>query len=221
MNPNISANKNSGKVSSVSKLNGDGANDICYPASDDKNRGRGDFHFQQRMLLAESLQKNFDSRSDVYISSDIFVYYEEGNPRRRFAPDVMVCFGVENKKRRTYKLWEEKVAPSVIFEIASSETWEKDVTTKRKLYEDLGVAEFYVFDPEYKYLPQALRAYHLEFGELARQSISKNRIFSPALGLELVDTKENLRLFDPKNNELLPTAKELKAELDRLKQKLQ
>ena len=90
--------------------------------------------------------------------------------------------------RRTYKLWEEKSVPQVIIEVVSKETWEKDVTTKRRLYERLGVAEYYVVDPEYKYLPSPLFAYHLEFGELVRQSIENKRVYSQALGLELVDT---------------------------------
>lgn len=228
MNPNTAVGKKPVKANSAAQSNGSPAAEIYYPESDRKIMGETDFHFLQIQLLMELLQLFFDKRTDVYVSSDIFVYYEEGNTRRRFAPDVMVCFGIENQKRRTYKLWEEKVVPSVIFEIASSETWEKDVTSKRKLYEDLGVQEFYIFDPEYKYLPQPLRAYHLEFGELVRQSAANNRIFSPALGLELVDTGEKLRFFDSNKQAFVPTAQELvvvnarfEVELARLKDEIE
>lgn len=71
----------------------------------------------------------FADKKDVYLASDLIVYYEEGNPNRRFAPDLMICFGTQNKKRRTYKLWEEKIVPQFIIEVVFKETWEKDVTT--------------------------------------------------------------------------------------------
>ena len=81
-----------------------------------------------------------------------------------------------------------------------------------------------IIDPEYKYLPSPLFAYRLEFGELVRQAVENKRIFSQALGLELVDTGEDFRFFNPTTQTFLPTAEELsqineklKAELARLK----
>ena len=180
--------------------------EIYYPTSDNKNRGQGDFHFHQIKSLHQALQSRFAPRSDVYISSGIFVYYVEGNARRRFSPDLMICFGIENKPRYNYKLWEEKAVPAVIFEIVSSEDWSSLFNSKRRLYTKLGVSEYYVFDSEYKYLPEPLRAYRLEFGDLVHQSIVNNRIFSPMLNLELVDTGKDLRLFDCEKNELLPNS---------------
>lgn len=215
MNPNIAIKHNQNRIAPNSTQNGRA--EIHYPETEKKIVGETDFHYLQIELLHQSLRLFFAGRNDVYISADIMVYYEEGKPRRHFAPDLMVCFGIENKKRRIYKLWEEKIVPSVIFEIASNSTWEKDVNKKRKLYEKLGVAEYYIFDPEYKYLGQPLMAYHLEFGELVRQSTSEKRIFSAALNLELIDTGENLRVFDTEQNEFIPTAQELKAELDKIK----
>lgn len=194
-----------------------GKQEIFYPTEEIKKVGETDFHYQQIEMLYQMLRLFFEAREDVYLSSDIMVYYEEGNPRRRFAPDLMVCFGQTNKKRRSYKLWEEKVVPSVIIEIASNATWEKDVKTKRRLYERLGVAEYYIFDPEYRYLKQPFLAYRLEYGELVRMAADDNRIYSPAIGLELVDTGEGLRLFNPETQEFLPTISEMAAELAKLK----
>lgn len=191
--------------------------DIYYPETDGKIRGFGDFHFHQIKLLRSNLQILFGSREDVYFSSGIMFYYEEGNPNRRFALDLMVCFGVENKKHRTYKLWEEKIVPQVVIEVVSKETWQNDVTTKRRLYERLGVEEYYVIDPEYKYLPAPLFAYRLEFGELVRQAVDDERIFSPALKLELVNTGEDFRFFNPETQKFLPTNLELQNEIEKLK----
>lgn len=194
--------------------------EVFYPTEERKKMGETDFHFRQIKLLFGMLELFFESREDVYFASDIMFYYEEGNANKRFAPDLMVCFGISNKKRRSYKLWEEKVMPSVIIEVASEATWERDVTTKRRLFEKLGVAEYYVIDPEYKYLPQPMLAYRLEFGELVRLSIQNDRVLSQVLNLEIVNTGEDFRFFDVEKDEFIPTVSEitsLKAEIERLK----
>lgn len=183
--------------------------EIIYPSEERKKMGETDFQHIQISILEQQLRLFLSEKKDVYLASDLIVYYEEGNPNRRFAPDLMICFGIENKKRRTYKLWEEKQVPKFIIEVVSKETWEKDVTTKRRLYGRLGVEEYYVVDPEYKYLPSPMFAYRLEFGELVRQSISNNRIFSDLLRLELVDTGEDFRFFNPETQEFLPTSEDL------------
>ena len=210
-----------------------GTTEIYYPSEERKKMGETDYQHIQISILEQMLRLFLMNRKDVYLASDLIVYYEEGNPNRRFAPDLMVCFGAENKKRRTYKLWEEKVVPQVIVEVVSKETWHKDVTTKRRLYGKLGVAEYYIIDPEYKYLPSPLFAYRLEFGELVRQAVENKRIFSETLGLELVDTDEDFRFFNLATQTFLPTVEELsqinenilgenerlKTELERLKGK--
>jgi Uma2 family endonuclease len=197
-----------------------GKKEIYYPTEERKKMGETDYQHIQISILEQMLRVFFAERKDVYLASDLIVYYGEGNPNRRFAPDLMICLGVENRKRRTYKLWEEKTVPQVVIEVVSKETWQKDVTTKRRLYEKLGVQEYYVIDPEYKYLPTPLFAYRLEFGELVRQSVADTRIFSPLLGLELVDTGEDFRFFDVEKKKFLPTINkviELQREIERLK----
>ena len=201
----------------LNKFELNGKTSVLYPEIDGKIRGYGDFHHHQIRVLYQSLVLFIKTLSkDIYLTSNLMFYYEEGNPNRRFAPDLMICFGVENKKRRTYKLWEEKQVPQVIIEVVSKETWQKDVTTKRRLYERLGVAEYYIIDPEYKYLPSPLFAYRLEFGELVRQSINDNRIFSDLLGLELVDTDADFRFFNPETQEFLPTSEDLQTKVAQL-----
>ena len=64
-----------------------------------------------------------DRRSDVYVSADLLIYYEEGNPRVSVAPDTFVVFGVEDHKRMNYKVWEEGKGPDFVLEVASPNTW--------------------------------------------------------------------------------------------------
>ena len=131
------------------------------------------------------------------------VYYEKRNPQKWLAPDVFVCFGVENKLRRVFKTWNEGVFPQVIFEIASETTFENDLGGKRLDYARLGVEEYYLLDPERDYLPSPLMAFRRDTGKLLSVNVENNRVFSPLLNLEIVDTGKSFRLFNPQTKEFL------------------
>ncbi|MDQ3257624.1 MAG: Uma2 family endonuclease [Acidobacteriota bacterium] len=207
---------------------------IVYPETDGKPMAETDVHRDLMSELIRELKMYFQHEPDVYISGNLLVYYVEGNPRQCFAPDVFVVRGVGNHQRRTYKLWEEGRAPEVVFEISSRQTWGDDLQRKWKLYEQLRVAEYFIFDPEYDYLMEPLVAYRLEAGEYAPLEVKDGRVMSEALGLELVDTGETLRLFDPHAQRFLPTTAEeaesrsraeadaanLRAEVEGLRQRL-
>ncbi len=90
-----------------------------------------------------------------------FLYYAENFPRLRVAPDVMVIFDVEPGGRDNFKVWEEGAIPSVVFEMTSAGTRQKDELTKYELYEGLGVTEYWQFDPKREWIPEQLRGYRL------------------------------------------------------------
>ncbi|MCD9186843.1 MAG: Uma2 family endonuclease [Pyrinomonadaceae bacterium] len=185
--------------------------DVYYPETDGTEMGQNSIHFWFINTLAQMLELFFAWRKDVFVTGDIMLYYEEGEPKRFVAPDLMICFGVKNTPRRVYELWKEKVAPSIIFEIASESTWQKDISVKYALYERLGVSEYYVYDPERSYLPNPLMAYHLKNGEYEAVETKNNRVYSPLLNLELVDDGLTLKFFDHEKIEFLPTIQELAA----------
>ncbi len=164
-----------------------------------------DIHRDQIYYLIESLKIYFNHLDDVYVTGNNLVYYEQDTERKVFSPDVMIAFDVSNKTRHTYKLWEEKIFPQVIFEVSSRLTWSEDLNRKWLLYQQFGLKEYYVFDPEYDYLPEALVAYRLINGELRHVSVKNDRIFSDELGLEIVNTGEGLRFFNPATQESLGT----------------
>ena len=200
---------------------------VFYPESDGKPMGETDFHIQTITYLYQALGAFFASRSDVKVLADIMFYYEEGNLRKVFSPDVMVVQGVGNHLRRSYKLWEENEFPQVIFEISSRSTWGEDLNKKWLLFQQFGVKEYYIFDPEYDYLPEPLVAYRVKRGELKQVAVKNHRIFSEELGLEIVDTGEGLRLFNPTTKEFLGTLGEehqarlkAEAEVERSRQEL-
>ncbi|MGC1396669.1 MAG: Uma2 family endonuclease [Coleofasciculaceae cyanobacterium] len=95
------------------------------------------------------------------VLADQFLYYSQGFPRLRIAPDVMVIFDVEPGGRDNYKTWEEGQVPVVIFEITSKGTQDQDKTFKKTLYEQLGVLEYWLFDPQGEWIEQKLQGFRL------------------------------------------------------------
>jgi hypothetical protein len=82
-------------------------------------------------------------------------------PKLRVAPDVMVIFDVAPRGRDNYKIWQEGAVPSVIFEMTSEGTRNHDEVFKKTLYEQLGVKEYWLFDPRGEWVPEQLRGYRL------------------------------------------------------------
>lgn len=195
--------------------------EIYYPESDGKPMGETDFHIQTITYLYQALNAFFSNEADVKILADMMFYYEEGSPHKVFSPDVAVVKGVGKHLRRSYKLWEEKQFPQVVFEISSRATWGEDLNKKWFLYQKFGVKEYYIFDPEYDYLPEPLIAYRLKKDELKQVKVKNGKIFSDELGLEIVDTGKGLRLYDPERKEFLKTLEEADEEIKRLREEIE
>lgn len=177
--------------------------EIYYPESHDDDMGESSFHQKLIWYLFGALEAFFANRDDVLIASNMNLYFEEGNPRRYYTPDVMVCFGVPKGDRQVYKLWEESVFPQVVFEIASGRTWKNDIGEKSEFYGRFGVEEYYLIDAERKFLPLPLMAYRRQENRLQYIPLNDNRILSPLLRLEIIDTGESFRMFDPEKREFL------------------
>jgi len=181
---------------------------IYYPETDGKPMGETDFHIKLIVDISEALRNFFMRQPDVYVSRDLLLYYEPDNTRKFVVPDVFVVRGVNKRYRRVYKLWEEGRPPNVVIEISSRETKKADPNSKFDLYERLGVAEYYIFDPEYRYVKPPLRAWRLSGGKYVEIAVINGRVSSDELGLELVDTGQTLRLFNPAAGEFLLTPEE-------------
>ena len=120
---------------------------IDYPSSDGKPLAENDAQLHAIHYAFGALLLYYRDRPDVYVSGDLLIYYEEGNPRVSVAPDVFVVFGVEDHKRMNYKVWEEGKGPDFALEVASPNTWREDVKRKPGVYAGLGVREYFLFDP--------------------------------------------------------------------------
>lgn len=185
-----------------------------YPVVTEDEMGETFKHYETISSLYILLQTFFAARSDVSVLANMSLYYEKGKPSRWYAPDLMVCFGVENKPRRVYRTWKENVFPQVVFEAASEATVESDLGKKYLEYDRLGAEEYYLLDPERTYLPHPLMAFQrANGGRLLAVKIADDRVFSPRLGLEIVDTGKMFRLFDNTRQKFLLTLQEAEAGL--------
>jgi Uma2 family endonuclease len=168
-----------------------------YPESDGKPLGETDVHRREIAQIIEMLMLFFESAPDIYVSGNLMFYYERGNPGAVTSPDVFVVKGVQKGLRRTYKLWEEQHAPSVVFEITSRSTRLEDKGNKRALYAMLGVREYFMFDPLAEYLKPPLQGFRLVGEEyIAIDQASDGAPISQELGLQLSTNDSYLRLTD-------------------------
>jgi Uma2 family endonuclease len=200
-----------------------------YPESDGKPMGETDIHRDAMVDLIEMLKSRYQNRPDVYISGNLFIYYEKGKPTSVFAPDAFVVFGTSKRKRRSYKLWEERgKVPDVVFEVSSESTSLEDEGSKKVICRRLGVSEYFLYDPEQAYLEPPLQGYRLVNGEPEAASgryqpitPDANGLYSQQLDLYLRLENQQLRLIDAPTGAPLLTPQEAQAEVVRLREELE
>lgn len=172
-----------------------------FPESDGQPMGESGLHVATILYLIGALKAFFRRRRDVLVSGNQFMYWESDDPGQVACPDVYLVFGVAPEPRRTIKTWVEGKAPDVIFEITSRKTKSEDTRTKQVLYEELGVGEYFLFDPENDYLRPPLQGYRLI--ESRYQPIGGETLHSELMGVDLRIVNDTLRLFDSATGEML------------------
>ncbi|MBI1924352.1 Uma2 family endonuclease [Candidatus Poribacteria bacterium] len=174
--------------------------EVVYPESDGKPMAETDIHRNLMIDVIQMLNDYFRSRPDVYVSGNLLLYYQKGNPRKSVAPDVFVVIGVPKQLRRTYLLWEEGKGPDFVLELSSEHTYRQDLRRKKQLYaKTLGVKEYYLYDPEHRYLHPPLQGYRLVNGTYVPILSVEGRLPSEILGLELGLKSGTLGLYHPQH----------------------
>ena len=187
---------------------------VDYPDSDGQPVAETDFQRGPLWYANDVLARHFRRREDVYVSANMFVYYEEGKPGSVVAPDVFVVLGAPKYDRRSYKIWEEPKGPDFVLEVTSHSTRRVDEGPKRHLYAALGVGEYWQFDPTGDYLVPPLKGGRLAGGNYVRLPLRPTpdgALFgrSEVLGLDLGLVKGRLRLRNPATGRDLPSSEEL------------
>ena len=190
--------------------------DPRHPSSDGQPMADNDWQLWAMVRLIATFGNHYRRRPDVQVGGNQFIYYEQGNPAKRVAPDVYVAFDVPKRKRMVWKVWEEGKAPDFVLEVASRSTWRRDRNRKRKLYAKLGVREFWLFDPRGEFFDPPLEGRILQGGRYhplpARLENGERVVRSRVLGLDLLARGEDLRLRDPATGEFLRTLEEAEEE---------
>ncbi len=177
---------------------------LIYPESDGKPVGETDVHRQEILDLIAALSEHFRPDPRVYVSGNLMLYYEQGNPSAVVSPDVFVVRGINSGQRRVYKLWVEGVPPTLVIEISSRSTRLDDLGSKRALYAMLGVTDYILFDPLAEYLTPPLQGFHLVGNDYVRlEPDTEGALVSMALGVRLRCEETRLALFDLTTGERL------------------
>ncbi len=131
-----------------------------YPESDGKPMAENTEQYRWIVILKENLEILFAAMADVFIAADLLWYPVEASKPipedftlRYQAPDVMVIFGRPKGKRGSYRQWQEaQTPPQVVFEILSpsniTRKGVKEMGVKFEFYQNYGVEEYYIYDPE-------------------------------------------------------------------------
>ena len=201
-----------------------------YPIDDDTPMTSSQEQYDAMTYSRSALASLMKDRGELYIlKADFGLYYEAIDARLRqraphVVPDVMLALGVALPPFTPYRLWEVGKAPDLVLEITSPSTKKEDVD-KRSLYAQLGVTEYWQYEPHGKQLKPSLECrrwvkgryvsvagtYCSELGALWIWS----RVLDTAWGL--LDTGE-LRLWNPARQEWFPTDDGKDARFDQVEQ---
>ena len=185
--------------------------EIEYPTSDGQPMAETPEHVQAMIDLIVGLKSRYAAKPDVWVSGNFFLYYEEGNPKARVSPDVMLARGVAQWDRPNYLLWLER-PPSLIVEVTSRKTQRKDQGPKKSLYRRIGTEEYLLFDPFGEYLRPRLQGFRLLRGHYQPIPLEQDgSLLSRVTGLRMKPEGKRLRLIDAATGQVLPWPEEAEA----------
>ncbi|MFM9960921.1 MAG: Uma2 family endonuclease [Planctomycetaceae bacterium] len=122
---------------------------IIYPETDGEPIAENTKQYNAITTIKGNVEIQFAGDPLVLVAADLFWYPKEGDPTVRTAPDTLVVFGVPKGDRGSYKQWEENnLPPQVVFEVLSPGNRLGEMTRKFAFYNEWGVEEYYIFDPE-------------------------------------------------------------------------
>ena len=206
-----------------SKRRRSSARKVRYPSSDGLALMGTGWHEVAIHLIREALNRRFRGRKDVFIASLMALYYEEHDTRRVLYPDVMVALGEPSTQRGVYNVWEARVVPQFVVEVASAKTKDRDCEFKKEVYERIGVREYWQLDQSGLLLTEALVGYRRQRGRFSRiepeVSASGATIFrSTELGLILRTERHDggltMVFSDPQTGKDIPVGDGMDSALD-------
>ncbi len=122
---------------------------VLYPDSDGEPLAENTLQYEWITTIKGGLDVVFQDNPLVFVAGDLLWYPVEGNNKLRTAPDSMVVFGRPKGYRGSYLQWlEDGIAPQVAFEVLSPGNRATEMAKKQDFYEQYGVEEYYIYDPD-------------------------------------------------------------------------
>ena len=166
---------------------------IDYPEDNGEPLADNTVQFRWITMIQGELDSLFAADPLVLVVGDLLWYPVKGDNSLSQAPDVMVVFGRPKHDRLSYKQWEEEdIPPAVVFEILSHSNRPGRMELKFANYEQYGVEEYYLYDPQRNELHGYLR-HHDRLVEIPQM----HGWVSPRLKIRFDHGGEELRLFRP------------------------
>jgi Uma2 family endonuclease len=164
--------------------------------------GETSFHADLVNYLLDVLRWLFHGR--LYAIYDNLNFYQTANPDEYpIAPDIAVIQGIAHRPMRSWRVGKSGPAPHIVFEIASQETWKKDLMEKPLKYARMGVQEYFAYDPNEspfsRNLNRRLYGWQLDQNRQTMKEMSpgpRSSLWSPGLESWLVPDGITLRLYD-------------------------
>ena len=188
---------------------------VYYPSGDGEPVAETFDHLYVILITIEVLRQYLQEVQACVLGNQ-YLYYEEGNSGKRCAPDVMVIFGVRPGSRDNYKIWQEGEVPKVVFEMTSKGTKDNDDIDKKSLYAQIGIEEYWQFDPKGEWITEQLCGFRLVRGEY----VSIVNSISTALELRLEVTGALISFYRLDNGEKLLIPVELREKAHQLQAQL-
>jgi Uma2 family endonuclease len=173
--------------------------DVEYPEGDGQPMAENTLQFQWIVTIEGNLDGMYANDPLVFVAGDLFWYPVEGHPEIRTAPDILVAFGRPKGYRGSYMQWrEEGVAPQVLWEILSPGNTPELMQSKFSFYEQYGVKEHYVYDPDNVKVSGWIRD-----NERLKPIDDLNGWTSPRLGVRFDMSGDELVLYRPDGRRFL------------------
>ena len=105
--------------------------------------------YHMRTSLVELLEEIHPTEETIH-GARCYICYDETDPNIRVSPDYYFAKGVPGpgiKATGPYLVWAVGKPPDFALELASPRKVREDLTTKRKLYENIGITEYWRVDP--------------------------------------------------------------------------
>jgi Uma2 family endonuclease len=173
--------------------------EIIYPESDGEPIAENTLQYRWIVTIHGNVNSLFKDDPNVFIAADLLWYPIEGDNKTRTAPDIMVVFGRRKGDRGSYQQWNEGgIAPQVVFEILSPGDRAGKMFRKFHFYEQHGVEEYYIYDPD----PNSLEGVVRRDGAL-EDVPEMNGWVSPRLGIRFDMDGEELVIYYPDGRRFL------------------